>query len=43
MNTLFDYVKKNSAGLILVTHEDNIAFDCDKVYKLTDLEFKELK
>ena len=43
MNTLFDYVKNNSAGLILVTHEDEMAFECDKVYKLTDLEFKELK
>ena len=43
MNTLFDYIKNNSAGLILVTHEDEIAFQCDKVYKLIDLEFKELK
>ena len=43
MNTLFDYVKNNNAGLILVTHEDEMAFECDKVYKLSDLEFKELK
>lgn len=43
MDTLFDYVKNNNAGMILVTHEDEMAFQCDKVYKLADLEFKELK
>ena len=43
MNTLFDYVEKNSAGLILVTHEEELAFKCDKVYKLIDLELVEMK
>ena len=43
MNTLFDYIKNNKAGLILVTHEENIAYECDKVYKLVDLKLEELK
>jgi len=43
INTLFDYIKQNSAGMILVTHEDEIAFNCDKVYKLVDQKLQELK
>ena len=43
MNTLFDYIKNNDAGLILVTHEDEMAYECDKVYKLVDLKLEELK
>ena len=43
MNTLFDYIHTNSAGLILVTHEDEMAYECDKVYKLVDLKLEELK
>ena len=41
MDTLFNYVKENKAGLILVTHENDLALKCDKVYKLEDLELKE--
>ena len=43
MNTLFRYIKENDAGLILVTHEEDLAFKCDKVYKLVDLKLVELK
>lgn len=43
MNTLFNYIKYNNAGLILVTHEDELAYKCDKVYKLEDLKLQELK
>ncbi len=43
MNTLFDYIKNNNAGLILVTHEDEIAYNCDKVYKLFNQKLQELK
>lgn len=42
MNTLFKYVKENNAGMILVTHEKDLAFRCDKVYKLEALKLKEL-
>ena len=43
MDSLQEYVTKNDAGLILVTHEDDLAMQCDKVYKLENLELKELK
>ena len=43
MNTLFNYIKNNNAGLILVTHEHELAMRCDKVYKLEDLTLQEIK
>ena len=43
IDVLFDYVKKNSAGLIIVTHENDIAFQCDKVYKLDNYNLEQLK
>lgn len=43
MNTLHEYIKKNDAGMILVSHENDLAMKCDKVYKLENLELKELK
>ena len=42
MNTLFEYIKNNNAALILVTHEDDLAFKCDRVFKLEDLSLKEI-
>ena len=43
MNTLFKYIKNNDAGLILATHEHELANRCDKVYKLEDLTLQEIK
>ncbi len=43
MNILFDYVHENDAGMILVTHEDELAMQCDKVYKLVDQQLQEIK
>ncbi|MCT7912060.1 ABC transporter ATP-binding protein [Arcobacter lacus] len=43
MDTLFNYIKKNNAGLILVTHENELALRCDKVYKLDNLELKDIR
>jgi putative ABC transport system ATP-binding protein len=43
MNTLHEYIKENDAGMILVTHEEELAMKCDKVYKLENLELRELK
>lgn len=43
IDVLFDYVKKNRTGLIMVTHEDTIANRCDKVYKLTDYKLEQIK
>ena len=38
-----EYIKNNDAGLILVTHEHELANRCDKVYKLEDLTLQEIK
>lgn len=43
MNVLFDYIKKNDAGLIMVTHENEIANKCDKVYKLNEYRLEQIK
>lgn len=43
MNTLKQYIKNNDAGMILVTHENELAMQCDKVYKLVDLKLQEIK
>ena len=43
MNTLQTYIEENSAGMILVTHENELAMQCDKVYKLENLKLQELK
>ena len=43
MNVLFDYVKENDAGLIMVTHENEIANKCDKVYKLNEYRLEQIK
>jgi len=43
INVLFDYIEKQRAGLIIVTHEEEIAFKCDKVYKLNDYRLEQLK
>ena len=38
-----EYIKNNDAGLILVTHEYELAMRCDKVYKLEELKLQEIK
>jgi putative ABC transport system ATP-binding protein len=43
IDVLFDYVKKHNAGLIIVTHEEDIAYKCDKVYKLNEYKLEQLK
>ena len=43
MEVLFDYTKSNNAGMILVTHEEEIAYKCDKVYKLNNNKLEQLK
>ena len=43
INTLLNYIHDNNAGLILFTHETDIAMKCDKVYKLEDLILREIK
>ena len=41
MDVLLEYVKENDAGLVLVTHDENLAARCDSVYKVEDNALKE--
>ena len=43
MDVLFDYVKNSDAGLVIVTHENDIANRCDKVYKLENYKLQQIK
>jgi len=36
---LFDYIAEHNAGMILVTHNEEFAKSCDKVYRLDNKEF----
>jgi putative ABC transport system ATP-binding protein len=36
MDVLLEYVKENEAGLVLVTHDENLAARCDTVYTVED-------
>jgi putative ABC transport system ATP-binding protein len=38
MDIFFEYIAKKRAGMILVTHDEELAHRCHKVYKLTNKE-----
>lgn len=42
MDVLFDYVKDNEAALMLVSHDETLAHECDKTYKLENLSLKQV-
>ena len=42
-NILFEYLKEYNAGMILVTHNEEFAMDCDKVYRLENKELIKIK
>jgi putative ABC transport system ATP-binding protein len=39
MKTLFDYVKNNNASLVLVTHDEDLANQCNQIFQLKDGNF----
>ncbi|MEA3314381.1 MAG: ABC transporter ATP-binding protein [Campylobacterota bacterium] len=43
VNILFDYIKEHNAGMIIVTHDESLAYKCDKVYKLKEYKLEQLK
>lgn len=43
MNMFFEYIDKNSAGMILVTHDEELAHKCHRVYRLQNKELVEVK
>lgn len=40
MTVTFEYLKDNSAGMFMVTHDEQLARECNKVFLLEDRELK---
>ncbi len=36
MDLFFDYIKEQNGGMILVTHDEDLAFKCERVYRLEE-------
>jgi len=43
MNLFFEYIEEKSAGLILVTHDETLAYQCQKVYRLENKKLLKVK
>jgi putative ABC transport system ATP-binding protein len=43
INLLFEYIKSNDAGMVLVTHDEELAFMCQKVYRVENRELVKVK
>jgi len=43
MHLFFEYIEANAAGMVLVTHDETLAFMCKKVYRLENKKLEMLK
>ncbi|MCD6172610.1 MAG: ABC transporter ATP-binding protein [Sulfurimonas sp.] len=43
MKLLFEYCENSNAGMILVTHDESLAYMCNKVYKLENKKLIKIK
>jgi putative ABC transport system ATP-binding protein len=43
MKLLFEYLESENAGMILVTHDEELAYMCQSVYRLEDKELTKVK
>ena len=43
MELLSGYIKEHNAGMILVTHDNDLAMRCDKVYRIQDEKLVQIK
>jgi len=43
MDIFFEYIYENDAGMVLVTHDQELAYRCNKVYKLENKELIKVK
>jgi len=43
MKVLLEYISSDNRGLVLVTHDEEIANMCDKIYRLEDKKLNEVK
>ncbi len=42
MDLFLEYIHENSAGLLLVTHDEALAHQCDRVYRMVDGSLSEI-
>lgn len=43
MKLFFEYCQEHNAGMVLVTHDNHLASQCDKVFELFNKELKRIK
>ncbi len=43
MELFFEYIHKHKAGMVFVTHDETLAYLCDKVYRLENRELTRVK
>ena len=43
MDLFFEYCEDNNAGMLLVTHDEALAYKCKKVYRLENKELLKVK
>jgi putative ABC transport system ATP-binding protein len=43
MNLFFEYLEVNAAGMVLVTHDETLAYMCKKVYRLENKKLEKMK
>jgi len=43
MQLFKEYISKEDAAMVLVTHEENLAMECDHVYRLQDMKLLKIK
>jgi putative ABC transport system ATP-binding protein len=43
MDIFFNYCKIQKAGMLLVTHDEKLAYMCDDVYRLENRELMKVK
>ena len=43
MELFFDYIEKENAAMVLVTHDEELAYRCQEVYKLQEKQLKRVQ
>jgi putative ABC transport system ATP-binding protein len=43
MDIMFEYLEKKNAGMVLVTHDEELALKCKKVYRLENKKLEKVK